>query len=119
MNSRSEPPPSYPPPASEGQRVSSTELPGWRPADDDVSLRAVDWRARTSLRRVDRALTVVDKLTTNVETLNTTIHAWNTRWDKHWTTISRLAWAVGVPLLVAAMLGIGAQIWRWISTLHH
>jgi ABC-type nitrate/sulfonate/bicarbonate transport system permease component len=84
-----------------------------------VSLEAIDWRARTSLRRADRALDALERLTTSVQTLSTTMQTWSTRWDKHWQTLSRLAWAVGVPVLVAVVLGVGVSVWRWISTLHH
>lgn len=32
---------------------------------------------------------------------------------------ARLAWAIGIPLVVAALLGAGALAWRWLATLHH
>lgn len=123
MTSRSEPPPSIPPPPltpPPSQRASSpSHATGWRPADDDVSLEAVDWRARTSLRRVDRALDAIGKLNTSVDTLSATMQAWSAKSERHWQTASRLAWAIGVPLVVAAVLGAGALAWQWVSTLHH
>lgn len=32
---------------------------------------------------------------------------------------ARLAWSIGVPVVVAVLLGAGALVWRWVSTLHH
>jgi hypothetical protein len=117
----SEPPPSYPPPTS-GDRQSRPTFgvaSGWRPADEDDSPAAVAWRARTGLRRADRALTTIAELNGNVAALNKTITAWSETWGKHWATAAKLAWGVGLPVLVAAILGLGALAWRWVSTLHH
>lgn len=123
MARRSDPPPSYPPhtpAAPPSARASTPDMyPGWRPADDDVSLQAVDWRARTSLRRSDRALGAIEQVDASVKKLSATVEAWSTRSDKHWHTLARLAWAVGVPVLVAIVLGLGALAYQWISTLHH
>lgn len=120
------PPPSYPPqsvaPAdttAPGRVSWPSHQPGWRPADDDDSHAAVAWRARTSLRRADRALGALRDLNENVVRLNATIESWSETWGKHWRTLSRVAWGVGIPVLVAVVLGVGAYVWRWLSTLHH
>lgn len=123
MATRSDPPPSYPPqlpPTPPSARASVPDhYTGWRPADDDVSLQAIDWRARTSLRRSDRALGAIERVDESVGKLRATVEDWSTRSDRHWRTVARLAWAVGVPLLVAMLLGAAALAWSWISTLHH
>ena len=116
MTARSDLPPSAPAPQS--QRAPD-QYAGWRPADDDMSPLATDWRARTALRRGDRALEGVAQLKTSVDTLSTTMLSWSARSERHWQTASRLAWIVGPPLLVAVLLGAGALAWSWISTLHH
>lgn len=92
---------------------------GWRPADEDSSAAAVDWRSRTALRRADRGLAAVTELAASVEKLNTTIDSWGQTWEKHWQRIGKLLWAIGVPLLVTALVGAGTLVWKWISTLHH
>lgn len=33
--------------------------------------------------------------------------------------LSKLAWGVGLPVLVAIALYVGSVVWRWLSTLHH
>lgn len=126
MTLPSEPPPSSPPLSADASappgRLSWPQPqhpPGWRPAEDDLSLAAVDWRARTGLRRADRALGALDKLNDNVAKLNATLDEWSSKAERHWKTVSRLAWGVGLPLLVTSVLGLAAWVWKWVSTLHH
>jgi len=120
MTTRSEPPPSIPPPPPVSQRATSSDPhAGWRPADDDSSPEATDWRSRTALRRSDRALDALGDLKSSVNTLSATMQAWSAKSERHWQTVTRLAWAVGVPILIAIVLGLGAIAWNWISTLHH
>lgn len=33
--------------------------------------------------------------------------------------LGKLSWGLSIPLAVAALLGAGALLWRWASTLHH
>ena len=101
-------------------RPTQPQVPqGWRPADDDTSLAAIDWRARTSLRRADRALGAIETLNQNVERLNATLDDWSGKAERHWKTVTRLAWAVGLPVLITSALGAAAWVWRWVSTLHN
>lgn len=59
------------------------------------------------------------RLDANVTKLKTTVEAWTAAQVEAATARARLVWAVGVPITVAALLGLGALAWRWISTLHH
>lgn len=118
--SNSEPPPSCPPPSEELRGRSSIPMgDGWRPADDDDGPRAVAWRARTGLRRADRALTALGELNQNVARLNETMAQWSATIAKRWRTVSRVAWGAGIPILVAVILGLGGLAWEWVSTLRH
>ena len=103
------PSPLPPPPSPRSSRH------GWRPADDDFSLEAIDYRARTALRRADRGLEsiadlrkAVDTLTATISTADTTINLWAGRAGK----------ALGA-LALAALLGTARLVWAWASTLHH
>lgn len=105
----SERPPSPLPPSPRTSRH------GWRPAEDDLSLEAIDWRSRTALRRADRGLDsiadlrkAVDTLTATITTADTTINLWAGRAGK----------ALGA-LALAALLGAARIFWLWASTLHH
>lgn len=102
-----------PPPSTSGFRY------GWRPADEDCSLEAIDWRSRTALRRADRGLAAWTDLAASVESLTGTIKSWEETLNRHGRILGRLLWAVLVPVIVACVLGAGSLVWRWISTLHH
>jgi hypothetical protein len=111
--------PSYPPPSPAPEpRASVTSAPaldGFWPADNDSTLRATDVRARTGLRRADRALAQFGELNENVAKLNTTFAAWNAAFEKHWERAGKIAWAA---VLAGVATGVGFFI-RWLSTFHH
>ena len=79
---------------------------GWHPANDDDSPRAVAWRARTALRRADRALSNQESLRDSIARLQRTIETAEARAEKLWTNVVKLAWGVGLPVLVAVVLAV-------------
>lgn len=107
---KSEPPPSHPRPRvePEKQRPSAMPDPEWRPAVDDSSLKATDYRARTALRRADRALDAIGSLNENVVKLDATITSFR-------RALLWVAGTVGVPLLLAAIKWIAATAWTAVA----
>jgi hypothetical protein len=92
---------------------------GWRPANGDHSHSAVAWRAKTALRQTRQNTRELKKLTPAVEALTATLKASDEAWAARWSVLSKLMWGVGIPVLVAIVLGVGAVVVKWVSTLHH
>lgn len=108
----SAPPPSpTPPPPS----ADVTLPPGWQPAHTDESHRATSWRARTALRRADRALASFAALQVSVDRLDATIAAATSRLEL-WA--GRAGKVLGA-LVIAGSIALARLVWGWVSTLHH
>ncbi len=58
-------------------------------------------------------------LKTSVEELTAELRAERESRDGFRKFLSRVAWGVGIPIAVTVLVGIGAIIYRYISTLHH
>jgi hypothetical protein len=67
------------------------------------------------VRLHDKAL---KKLTPAVEALTEAYKASDEAWAARWSTVSKIAWGVGLPVLVAITLGGLALLWRFLSTFH-
>jgi len=59
------------------------------------------------------------RLDASVTKLELAVEAWTRAQVEAAAARARLLWAVGVPVIVAALLGAGALAWRWVSSLHH
>lgn len=108
-----------PSPPSARPALSSGADDGWQPAHADDTPRAVAWRARTSLRRADRALETIEQLGEKISHLTTSIEGWTKTWEGHLAAGRRaIVWALRI-LGGLAVAGGGIALWRWLSTLHH
>lgn len=117
----STPPRSPLPPTPERQPTGSGPAvdDGWTPGHGDESHRAVAWRARTALRRADRALHSLASLGASVDRLDGTITTWSETWGARWAAAGRvLRWAAGI-VGALALAGAARAVWIWLSTLHH
>lgn len=99
---------------------------GWVPGHDDETPRAWNWRALKALdnsyrtrNEVKMLAGAIDGLRGGVTALNATISGWQAEGQRRWNVSGKLAWAVGVPLLVIFLSAFGAWAWAQISTLHH
>lgn len=101
------------------QRTVAPPPKGWRPAHDDDTYGAVAWRSKTALRLSKQNTRTLKKLTSAVEALTSMQEASNTAWTERWATVSRIAWGVGLPVLVTGVIAALAFVGRWVSTLHH
>lgn len=119
---------SPPPPRPETQphRRRTDTLSGWTPAHDDDSADATTWRARKALEVARRAEArdaahdvALAKLTSATEGLAARFDDGAAALDRWLARAARVAWGLGIPLTVLALGGVGALIWRFVSTLHH
>ena len=91
---------------------------GWRPANNDHTLPAVAWRVQRTQRKVREHDKTLKELKPVVQELTATLKASDDAWAARWSTLSKVAWGVGIPVLVAATLGGLALLGRFLSTFH-
>lgn len=96
-------------------RPSLPGAPGWQPAHDDHTEKAVAWRAAHAFNRAEETHERVDALQVSMDKLTASLDTFSA------TTRAVLRWGLGIftGLFLAALFGAGAIAWRWVSTLHH
>lgn len=92
---------------------------GWVPSHEDSSPAATDWRARKALSMVYEERTWRLKLAKSIDTLSNTIQTWQAEGKRRWEVSGKIAWGLGLPLVLAILLAIGTWLVRWLVTLHH
>lgn len=110
------------PPRPEGERRRLDTNPGgdgWRPAEADSTIPAIDFRSRRGERLGVENRTAIGRLATSMDALATAFNKGNDAWAKRWAALSRLLWIVGPAVLLMVLGGGGALAWHWISTLRH
>ncbi len=84
-----------------------------------MSLAAIDYRARRGERIAVDTRSTVERLADSMTKLGGIIETQAAQAAARWSTASRLAWGVGIPVLVAGTIGLLALAGRFLSTLHH